>query len=77
MRTLSKYQIKTLKLAREGKTLKEICEMTRYSQERVNEALKRAEGNIQRAIEILRIASENGGLTEEEAQKLRKILSKS
>jgi len=76
MRTLSKYQIKTLRLQREGKTLKEICEITKYSQKRVNEALKRAEGNIQRAIEILRIASENGGITEEETQKLRKILSK-
>lgn len=76
MRTLSKYQIKTLRLWREGKTLNEICEITKYSQKRVNEALKRAEWNMQRAIEILRIASENGGLTEEEAIKLRKILSK-
>jgi len=76
MRTLSKYQIKTLRLWREGKTLKEICEKTGDSQKRVSEALKRAGGNIQRAIEILRIASENGGLTEEEVQKLRRILGK-
>ena len=77
MRTLSKYQIRTLRLHRKGKSLKEICEITRYPQKRVKEAIKRAEGNIQRAIGILRIVSENGGLTKEEAQKLREILSKS
>lgn len=76
MRTLSKYQIKTLQLYREGKTLTEICEITGYPQKRVKEALRRAIQNVDRAIEIIRIVVEMGGLTNEEAQKLREILSK-
>jgi len=77
MRTLTKYQVRTLKLYRDGKTPNEICKITHYPLKRVNEAIRRAEDNIQRAIEILKIASENGGLREEEVRKLSEILSKS
>jgi transcriptional regulator len=76
MRTLSKYQIKTLKLHREGKTLNEICKATKYSTKRAQDALRRAEQNVNDAIKILQVVSENGGLTAEEADKLSKILGK-
>ncbi|MEM2129287.1 MAG: hypothetical protein QXZ70_01680 [Candidatus Bathyarchaeia archaeon] len=57
--------------------MNEICRITHYPPKRVNEAIRRAEDNIQRAIEILKIAAENGGLTEEEVRKIKEILSKS
>jgi len=77
MRTLSENQIKVLKLYRSGKKPTEICNIANLSRKSVNEAIRRGEGNIQRAIEILRIASENGGLKAGEAQKLKEILRKS
>jgi hypothetical protein len=77
MRTLSKYQLKTLKLHREGKALNEICKATKYSTKRVQDALRRAEQNVNDAIKILQVVSKNGGLTAEEACKLREILDKS
>jgi ribosomal protein L7Ae-like RNA K-turn-binding protein len=50
--------------------------MTKYPLKRVQDALRRAEQNVQEAIEILRIVSENGGLTAGERQKLKEILNK-
>ena len=76
MRTLSKYQLKTLKLHRKGKTLSEIREITKYPAKRVQDALRRAEQNVNDAIKILQVVSENGGLTGEEAGRLKEILGK-
>jgi transcriptional regulator len=74
MRTLSENQISVLKLHRAGMPAAEICKTTGLSRSSVDEAIERGPANISRAIEILRIASENSILDRSEIQNLRKIL---
>lgn len=76
MRTLSKNQIMTLKLLRQGKNPSEISKITKKRASSVNEAIKRARNNIYRATEILRIAVENDLLEEDQILQLKHILSK-
>jgi len=76
MRTLSKNQIMVLKLLRQGKKPSEISKIIKKRASSVNEAIKRARGNIYRATEILRIAVENDLLEEDQILQLKYILSK-
>jgi hypothetical protein len=76
IRTISKNQILTLKLKRQGLTRTEICEATGIKPKSVDEAIKRGKGNIQRAIDIIQLAIENDILVEEEKSVLRTLLGK-
>jgi DNA-binding CsgD family transcriptional regulator len=76
MRTLSENQRLVLKFLREGKTPAEISRLTGKRASTVSEAIRRGKGNIERAIQILQVAIENGLLDEIQAQKLKSILGK-
>jgi DNA-binding CsgD family transcriptional regulator len=76
MRTLSENQKKVLKLLCEGKTPAEIGKLMGKGASSVSEAIRRGKGNIERAIQILQIAIEDGLLDESQVKKIKNILSK-
>ncbi|MEM3760329.1 MAG: hypothetical protein QXZ02_04355 [Candidatus Bathyarchaeia archaeon] len=76
MRALSENQRLVLKLLHEGKTPAEISRLTGIRASSVSEAIRRGKGNIERAIQILQVAVENGLLDESQVRKLKDILRK-
>jgi transcriptional regulator len=76
MRTLSKNQISALKLFRKGIRKSEISKSTGIKRKSVDEAIKRGNNNIQRAIAIIQLAVDNDILISEEKAVLKKLLGK-
>ena len=76
MRTLSENQIKALRLLRQGKKLAEIREITKKPASSVSEAITRGRKNIDKAIEVLQTAIEEGLLDEGQFLKLTQMLGK-
>ena len=68
--------ITALKLSRQGLKKSEISKVTGIKPTTVPEAIKRGEDNIQRAIDIIKIATENNILTDEEKSALKCLLRK-
>lgn len=75
-RTLTRNQIETLKLYRKGVKKSEICKILKLNRNSVDEAIKRAQNNIQRAIRTIQLAAKDEILTSPEKAVLIELLSK-
>lgn len=75
-RTLTKNQIDTLKLYRKGVKKSEICNILKLNRNSVDEAIKRAQNNIQRAIRTIQLAAKDDLLISSEKAVLIELLSK-
>ena len=76
MSKLTKNQIDVLRLFHRGHIKKDIQKRTGLTLSSIDEALKRGRVNIDRAIETVGLAVENGWLSNSQIVRLRKILQK-
>ncbi len=76
-KTLTSNQIEALKLYRRGVKKSEICKILHLKRNSVDEAIKRAENNIQRAIRTIQLAASDNILTSQEKATLIDLLNKS